>query len=555
MPDDKNVTPINKNKKKTKVTINDPQLEAAAQYFVPLGHMDGHFFFMTTRGKHVISFSAAALSNKANLFSIAPLAWWERQYMTDNGFKGEAVDNAVSWIISLCYDKGAFVPKKVRGRGAWWDDGRSVLHLGDHLLVDNKRVELLEFESDNIYEAGPKMRVDIESTATDDESIKLVELCTSFNWESPLHGILAAGWVVTALVCGSLPWRPHLITTGPSGSGKTWVATHIFQHVLGDFRISAKGNTSEAGLRHELRHDSIAVTFDEAEENMDNVLALMRQASAETDGDILKGGQDGTATKYTIRSAFNLFAIRVPMQQTADENRVTVLTLCHNTREEQDEFMENMAPHIEAIESSEWADRIRSRVFANIRTLRHNTKVFSRAMTKAYSARVGQQYGPLLGGAWLLGTIEPVTMEVAMEKIKGMEHLLEDVKEINSETDEAKLVSSLMAKIIKVPGDRRTVERSVGELIMIATEQIIREEVLPDIAFNALGRVGIVARKEDVIVANQHDGVKNLLAKTQWKVGWSHILRRLPGAKAISHPIRFGGRKGRGVSIPMEAFV
>lgn len=554
---------INKGKRVSKPdNPEDANPDSAEKYFRPLGHFREQFFFMTTRGRQVLHFPVSKLSLKPVLFMLAPLQWWEREFLSDSGFKGAAVDMAVNWLVSQCFSRGVFRMDRLRGRGAWWDDGRSVIHVGDHLLVDGERCEMNDIESRFVYEALPALLVDLNGATDNIDAKQFLDLCDMLNWENPLYGKLLAGWVVAALVCGAMEWRPHIMLTGPSGCGKSWVGEHMIQRMLGDFVVAAKGETTEAGLRQALQHDALPVTFDEAEgedqrtvANMDRVLGLMRQASAEVGGNILKGGAEGTAQSYSIRSQFCLIAIRVPLQQTADESRVTILSLKRNTDADKQRFNDEIEPVIEKLEESDFAHRLRARVFRHLHVLRYNARVFAKAFGSHFgNQRIGDQYGPLMAGAWLLGTTEKISLEKAAIKVRQFDPLLGDIREVQSETDEDKLIATLMAQQIDVSGDKKSYKRSIGELIEICAGQ--RQDVVwTSVASETLERHGIRCAGTLVYVANKHDSLRKLLEKTPWSVGWGYILRRISGAEPSKHTQRFAGVVARCTVIPLSVFV
>ena len=80
--------------------------------------------------------------------------------------------------------------------------------------------------------------------------------------------------------------------------------------------LGVLGQTTEAGIRQELRADALAVIFDEAEEDgeaarrrIQAVLALARQASSESGARTLKGTVHGGALQFRIRSMFCMASI------------------------------------------------------------------------------------------------------------------------------------------------------------------------------------------------------------------------------------------------------
>jgi putative DNA primase/helicase len=79
----------------------------------------------------VVELSAGA-HTKNNLLSLADLSFWASNF--DTGKRGAFdVDAATNAMMRACAKKGIFSMELLRGRGAWWDDGRIVVHCGDML--------------------------------------------------------------------------------------------------------------------------------------------------------------------------------------------------------------------------------------------------------------------------------------------------------------------------------------------------------------------------------------------------------------------------------------
>jgi putative DNA primase/helicase len=96
-----------------------------------LGFDDDGFFYQPQATGQVIRISRASHTG-TNLVALAPLAYWETVY------PGKSAPNwtaAASDLFAEQAQHGVYSPDRIRGRGAWWDGGRSVVHLGDRLLV------------------------------------------------------------------------------------------------------------------------------------------------------------------------------------------------------------------------------------------------------------------------------------------------------------------------------------------------------------------------------------------------------------------------------------
>ena len=77
-----------------------------------------------------------------NLVCLAPLEFWE---IYSPGAKG-GVDwiKAASMLFEDAAKCGVYTPLRIRGRGAWWDNNRTVLHLGDRIIADGNTLPILK---------------------------------------------------------------------------------------------------------------------------------------------------------------------------------------------------------------------------------------------------------------------------------------------------------------------------------------------------------------------------------------------------------------------------
>ena len=105
---------------------------AGGQPFHFLGFDDGGYFYQPGNTGQVVRLSRAS-HTATNLLQLAPIAYWETLYPSKTGVNWQA---AASALFVQQAAVGIYSPDRIRGRGAWCDDGRSVLHLGDRLLVD-----------------------------------------------------------------------------------------------------------------------------------------------------------------------------------------------------------------------------------------------------------------------------------------------------------------------------------------------------------------------------------------------------------------------------------
>jgi putative DNA primase/helicase len=540
-----------------------PAAAAARQYspwpFRALGYDQGAYYFYSPRTRQTLTLTANTLRNRISLFDLAPLDWWGHNYA---GEKGIDWTRAADDLVRAAQKAGLFDPRRRRGRGAWVDKGRTVLHQGDTLIVDGSPVAVDALESSYIYELAPRLSWPQADPADDDTGARILDLFRSLTWDTPIGGDLLAGWTFLAPVCGILPWRPHVWLTGASGTGKTWVQEHVISPLVGPLALRVQSVTTEAGLRQTLGQDARPVIFDEAELdddrgslNIQRVMELARQASSETGATIAKGTMHGRAQHFAVRSMFLLSSISVGVRRRADETRITVLSLGRPRAgiEGQEHFR---TLQIDAVRLTvpEVSAALIARACKLAPVIRATYSAFAAAIGfQAGSRRQGDQLGALLAGAWCLTHSTPPTADEITACLARLS--LDDLTPDESTTDERACLAAILERTLRVEAvgahgtPRGAVERSLGELVDLASSYTGGDDVLPETARDALRRVGIRVQPDGLAISTSHSGTAALLRGTPYSTQWGRILRRLPGTgeTKIKWP---GGSNTRAVVIP-----
>ncbi|SHF36605.1 putative DNA primase/helicase, partial [Acidocella aminolytica 101 = DSM 11237] len=449
--------------------------------FQALGYDRSTFFFLPNRGGQVLEFSGRELGSAGALLQLAPLFWWESEC---SGKTGMDTKQANDMVLRMSYAAGPFDAGRVRGRGVWLeDDGRPVVHAGDHLAVDGQIISPTEWEGQGIYERAPKLGVSFSAEPAETEEAKrFLDLCAALPWEdanddgvdTSSMGRMLAGWITVSAFCGAMPWRPHVWITSEAGQGKSWLLDNILKPMLGGAELRVQSKTTEAGLRAALGRDARPVVFDEAEtqnqrdaDRMQQVLDLARQASSEDGADIVKSTQTGQARRFRIRSMFAFASVNVALSQAADESRTIVLSL----RPARDK--DARAAHFEKLKSLQaeivtpgFAARLRARTLSLLPTIRANAEVFASAIARAGgSRRTGDTVGVPLAGAWSLRSRRTATREEADAFVAGTPWVRAAVERIESEPEWRQCLNRLLGQRIRLPG--RVEEVPVGELLDI----------------------------------------------------------------------------------------
>lgn len=507
------------------------------------------YYFFSKLAKSVIGLSASGMT-KNNLMQLAPLNWWENSFETNRN--GLQVDQVANYLIRTSAKFGAYSDKWVRGRGAWVENDKVVVHAGDKLIVNGTEMQLGDFETKYMYEMGEPLELTIGSPVSHERASKLIDLLKMLKWERPIDLILLAGFCVVAPVCGALPWRPHVWVTGAAGTGKSWVMKSIIKRMLGETCHTVAGQTTEPGLRQLLNHDALPIVFDEAEgedksaqERMQAVLSLMRSSSNDI-GIVAKGGSKH-AKKYTIRSCFAFSSIAVQLSQQSDRTRVTVLGLLKNTDPDARKHWEEIQEMHAGLMTDEFCEGVRSLTLSNLPNILANIKMFTNAASAVIGEqRSGDQVGVLLAGAYSLVSPNKIDYDTAYRFVS--KYNWDEEVGLSGTRDEVALISHIMESLIMVDTNIGVRQRAVGEIVLLAMGLEPADGAMnPLLANDCLARMGLKVIKDCLVVSNTDKNIRKFLEGTAWAKNHNKILMRLEGAKQVT--ARFSSMVGKGVAI------
>lgn len=524
--------------------------------FQVLGHSEGTYYFLGVDSRTVVGFAPEQLT-KNRLMSLAPLQFWERRFGNRDGI---AWDLAVNAVLHKCHMVRVYDPSRVRGRGAWHEDGKPVLHLGESVVRGGIETPITKMRQGRyIYHLAAPMDVSYDNPLTADEANEIVPLMEMLSWEKKISAYLLAGWCALAPVGGALEWRPHLWLTGQKGSGKSHIVDKIVRPLMGTLGLHVQSSTTEAGIRQTLGHDALAVTFDEAESNsikgsdrIQMVLELMRQASSAGGSKIIKGSASGSARAYEIRSPFLMSSIGVGIKQAADASRVSVLSL---VKRKDTAIFAKIKKLETSLLTQEYCNRFTARSIHLIPEIRDNFLTFSNAAANVLGTqRAGDQIGALLAGWYTLYAGDLIGSKEAEKFIEEQDW--DEQKQIEEDSDEDGLLSYLLAQVVEVEARVWRGKRSVGEIVAVALGTAALDSFTPADAADVLGRMGMrvdsaVLRSGRLTISNTHPGIGKLLVGSAWSHGWARILGRIDGARR-EDAARFGpAHRSRGVSVPI----
>jgi putative DNA primase/helicase len=521
--------------------------------FKLLGYDHGDYFYLP-HGTRQVKVLRAPEHTKSHLMELAPLQRWEMSDFNGGKNGGMDVDKAANAMIQTNQALGVYDSNKLRGRGAWFDADRSVVHVGNQLIVNGSPIKIDQLDSEFIYERSIKMKFDIgKDTLPNKEAIKIEKLCDALPWQrGDISGKLLAGWCALSAICGALSWRPHIQLTGGAGCGKSWIIDNIVRPIAGPGALIVLGSTSEAGIRQTLGADARPVIFDEAEgedqkahTRMQQIFELARQASTESGGSIYKGTMGGTAQAFRIRSMFCFASIGISQTQQADQSRISVLTL-KSKNDGGKHFQEVIVPLWKEIVTDEFCSALRARMVKTIPVIVQNALIFSDAVGFVMeNKRAGDQIGGLLAGDWALrstGVINAADAKRFVESIDWTEH-----KITQEQSDEQRCLAAMLEHLVRMPN---TDNVSIAELIRTVSSTILIDETCP--AQTALKNHGFKVVQGGFCIANQHGELKKIMERTTWPANWAQIIGRLPGAVTPDKPTWFSGGAVRTKMLPLS---
>lgn len=577
---DVSASPASKKKKKGRDEGPDPDITAEMEWR-PLGYDRQSYYLMPEVTLQVHEYTATGLMSERTCMEIYP----SREYWAEQQGAAKRPDWVISGsdIMKKCRAAGIYDTKRLRGRGVWIDkapDGveRTVLNTGDKLYVKRpeqtlREVSHVRIKSKWVYEARQALILDVpdyQAMATDDEGRMIREMCQLIRWGAPIYADLLSGWLATAIVCGGLPWRTHCWITGNQGSGKTQVVNRIVASVLGDLAIYPLGETTEAGIRQRLRSDALPVVFDESEsggkkgaQNSENrrqaVLGLMRQASSEGRGTIMKGSVTHTTQEFSVRSAFLLSSIGVGLKEAADLTRTAVLTvrpLDSYSLGERGKLEDNWNKmlDLQALLPLDLPQRLLARQMSNMPALRANIDVFKKAASEVLnSPRIGDQLGTLLAGSYSLYTSGVLSLDQCKKYLEARD--LEEFTSVKTEREDIALLHHICGSMVRVETLKGPQERAIGELIYAVMEHPRNSDVDVSEAERLLARHGLRVcyengRRDGMWVGQKVPALHRIMQTSDYFEGWVGVLMRHPHARRSEGSLRFGGVISRAIFIP-----
>ena len=429
---------------------------AKNEHFYVMGRMEKMVVIRSNALHDLHFFTANHLQQPGNLLDIAPREFWS-EVCGDSSFNAPGARHVITDVILRIAEKKGFInmARIMLGRGAFQDNGRCFYYMGDHVLTEDDKGKLtVRMDINDIttkaLRPGPHIHTAKHSGAPG-YAKAIAECIHEYRWERPAHGVAFAGWIVTSLVGGALPFRPMLWLIGPPGAGKTYLVDPVFKAVLGNALLFVS-NETEAGISEAVRDDSLPVWIDEfepkkgREERTEQVLAYMRQS---TSGEALRARGGPQAANNVVPRASICFSsvYQVNLGQ-ANEERIVTLRLAREGLSAE-EWMRLEKRFREAIEAKKMA-AVRHWIIENTSwVVNRAAEIQSALLREGHTTRDSQIYGALSAGAELMFGEEKT--------------LTPPVVDLGTEADEWKVLEVLFGTPMQMGGGRVT---TLGTAIM-----------------------------------------------------------------------------------------
>ncbi len=519
----------------------------------PLGHNAGAFYFLPKRTGQVVSFGPTALGSIQNLVTMAPDQMWQDHFGGSDTSDAKVAIAASKALIATCISIGVFNPDKVRGIGAWIEGNSVVFNTGGRIIHSGNVTDVRAYKpaSRYIYPANVDVLNDIPAAMEDRDAWNILKCCTSLRWADPMAGYYLAGWIVTSILGGVMPWRPHIHISGDRGSGKSTVLDKLVKPLLDGIAIEADGGSTEPGIRRAIIHSSRPVIMDEAEghtrgsrEKMAAVMDLVRASSS---GGKIRNAND----EYRCRASFLMVGINPQINTEADKSRIVVLHLKTDVRENAGAMHDEWLNMVANLLGDDAPGRLVMRLIDCSHALRETIRTMAAEVRRlGVEARFADQHGALLAGVWLLvKSCAPTPDEAAafLEKIGLAAEVKAAQQDVHGES--WKVLSEILTADHSYDALGSARRSTIAALIETVVEG---EETYQRIAGMALSDLGIEVDGEWVRIASSSPKLSKLLKETPWAGdGWNRHLLTLPGAQEGRRRAFRGLSRRRTVEVPL----
>jgi phage/plasmid primase-like uncharacterized protein len=533
------------------------QLEISNSDFlsiITLGHNTGRYFYVNTQTSELFDLTASQ-HTPVSLLSQATSRYWGQRFRFKLDKEGNPTskpdwDNVIESLFAEHREVGFFSNEKVRGYGAWIDNGSVIFNSGKNLhefkqdgSVSVHSITEHKLNTEFIYEANKEMQFSANNKISRQELDSIIECFSLASFKNENDYIYIIGFIALAQIPGVLSWRSNTWLTGPRGSGKTTILSWASQLCYNQGTIQ---DPTAAGLRQEISNNALPIFIDETEPNnpearrrLDNVMDLARQSSSANASRIIRGTADGKSQSYLVSAIFMFCSIQVSIKNAADISRFTVLEMTTNKR---DNF--NTMKKISA-NFDDYSKKLLPYVVSESHNIIENSAEIHSILLDDYpelDSRQADQLSVLIAGYYSIaygGKIDHMTLSIVLAQlnIESSEYL-----EDNKEGDENRCLDAILSSIS--PQSRQ----SIAFLISKSDNELIHNE-LQDCGIKVVTRRGEF--EKSLFIQNNSYILKKILSDTEYQ-DYSKILKRSKFFKDSNAICRIHGVPKKGIYLDIS---
>jgi len=495
---------------------------------IPLGFNNKKYYYFSTSKKDILELSSSD-HNPSNLTLEAPAKYWGDRYGYLLNKDGEKTNNP-NWKVIIeklgveSAKVGKFNDSKVRGVGAWEQNGEVIVNIGDKLYYNGEFFPLYNngIDSEYFYQSSDSVALDFSRPLGNSDALKFVEAFQLLKYKSPSDYIIVLGWIFSSQIFAALPWRPHIWFTGPRGSGKSRILNYVNDAIA--FSIMTQDSTA-AGIKQRILNNAMAVISDEAEPNterdrdkLNEVLALARQTSTRANYESLRGSASGRSISYNTNTCFCMGSIQLSAMGGADTSRFFVVEMEKTKNQSPQEFirLENAMNDVRSFSTGLFirAVLMYKNHIENIETAKRIIK------ERKIESRQADQLAPIIAGYWAYFSTELITESFVISTIKELDFEKSVYAEANDVNDSEKCLDDIFG--LQIPGRVITVgqiiERYEYEKTVLAKDEFDQ----------LLGLIGLRYIEEDkqIFVASRSSVLKKQMERISEFSDYSNILKR-----------------------------
>lgn len=535
---------------------------ALYKYIRPLGFDHKKLFFMPTGKLQVIELNMTELG-KGCLRALAPMSLWREAFPKMSKQDDELIDwdVAADWVIRECERKKVYDQMNIRGNGVWRDKNDVVVHMGDHLLVNGIRTELNNYDSKYVY-AQRKLKIQIPKISLlRDEKQLLIDIAESLRFVNRCSSTMLLSFILLSPLSAYWDWRASIWIRGPKGMGKSTILEKFVTACIEHMSMSFEGATTEAGIRQSIGCDAMGVIFDEPEADShesnrqtEAILKFIRSNASSSSSLIAKGSGTQTAVKYQAMCMFLLASINTVPMKPQDKDRITCLDMQPNPEGDNNQHWKHLEGLLNQI-PKDVSQKLFYFMVSNIHWVEACVNAFRDYVSKkANSRRVGDQFGTLMVGKYLLeaevGTV-PSEEEIESYIDDSVWSMVGENQEV---TNEDNFIDYFLGVTLKVEDkEGKTKDRTILELLELIRVPKYSDAIEDKEAIKSLNRKGIHVIKNEVHFAKNSHHLSKLFYERPEFMNYTTILKRLKFAQ--DSRCRLNGTTARTIAVPVEIFL